>query len=293
MKRCESAIIANGGAGGLTYPGRRRRGLVSAVRAGYEMLRGGGSSLDAVERAVMMLEDAPVFNAGTGSCLNLEGRAEMDASIMTSDMRFGAVAAIERVRNPIRVARLVMEKTDHLLLGGPDAERFAVLMGIPEYDPVTAAARLTWKRRRRNLASKHFPKLGQLIDLYGTVGVVAIDRSGAIAVGTSTGGIHLRVPGRIGDTPVLGAGTYADRNGGVSATGHGEEIMRHLLAFRAVGLMARHSARDAGREIIAYATRRGCRCGLIGIDRRGGILCVNNTREMSWAFIRRGTLRTF
>ncbi|OGC39656.1 hypothetical protein A2Y85_03865 [candidate division WOR-3 bacterium RBG_13_43_14] len=293
MKRIDCVIIANGGAGGIGFANRRRQGLIKAVRVGYAMLRAGSSSLDAVERAVMILEDTPIFNAGTGSCLNLKGRAEMDASITTSDLRFGAVAAIENIRNPIRVARLIMEKTDHLLLGGAEAYRFARIMGIKHFNPITKEARRTWRRRRRKLNPKYFPKLENLIVRYGTVGVVVIDQNGMIAVGTSTGGISLRLPGRIGDTPVIGGGFYANRYGGATATGHGEEIMRHLLSFRAVSFMARYSAPVAARKIIEYATNRGCRCGLVGIDRRGGILCVNNTQAMSWAYIKNGRLKVF
>jgi beta-aspartyl-peptidase (threonine type) len=286
-------VIAHGGAGGLFFPQRRAWGLNQAVQRGYAILTGGGSSLDAVESAVCILEDVTIFNAGTGSTFGLTGEVEMDASIMTSKLEFGAVAAIKNVRNPIRVARLVMEKTDHMILGGEGAVRFARLLGIKYYDPKTREKRRMWQRVSRRPASDYFPSLKKWSEYYGTVGVVAIDRQGLICVGTSTGGISLHLPGRIGDTPVIGGGTYCDRNGGVSTTGHGEQIMKLLLAFRAVQYMERYPAPVAGRMALDYATRAGCRCGIVGLDKKGKILCVQNTKGMSWSQIRNGVLRSF
>jgi beta-aspartyl-peptidase (threonine type) len=293
MKKRDCVIIANGGAGGISYPARRRSGLIKAVSTGYGVLAQGGSSIDAVVQAVKILEDTSVFNAGTGSSFNLEGEVEMDAAIMTSERKFGAVGAIKHVRNPIQVARFVMERTDHLLLCGDNAVRFARCMHQPHYDPRTPEKRRIWEKRRQDLRSNHFSKLGDIADLYGTVGVVAVDSEGLICVGTSTGGITLRLPGRVGDTPLPGTGTYADTCGGVSATGHGEEIMRNMIAFRSVSLMARYGARTVGRKIMEYATDNGCQCGLVGIDRRGDVVCVYNTQAMSWCYIKKGRLRIF
>lgn len=287
------AIIAHGGAGGLLFPERRDRGLRRSVQDGYEILKAGGSSLDAVERAVARLEDCPVFNAGTGSVPGLSGTVEMDASIMTSRLEFGAVAAIRNVQNPIRVARLVMERTDHMVLAGDGAVRFARLMGIPFCDPRTPEKTLMWRRARLSLSSDYFPRLKQLAGQYGTVGVVAIDRRGRLCAGTSTGGMLLHLPGRIGDTPVIGGGTYCDAGGGVSATGHGEAIMKLLLAFRAVQLLQRYPAPVAGRMAIDLAAKNKCRCGLVGLDRRGRIMCAQNTRAMSWCYIKGGALKSF
>jgi len=287
------AIIANGGAGGINYPQRRKNGLIKAVSIGYGMLAQGASSIDVVEQAVIMLEDTTVFNAGRGSSLNLVGEAEMDAAITTSELRFGAVAAIKNVKNPIQVARLVMEHTDHLLLCGEGSMKFARLKGIKYYNPKTKEKRRLWRRKRKKFQSKYFTKLKELADRYGTIGVVAIDKNGLITVGTSTGGITLRLPGRVGDTPLIGTGTYADKNGGVSATGHGEEIMRYMLAFRTVSLMSHYPARTAGKVIIDYATKCGCQCGLIGVDKKGRILCVNNTKAMSWCYIKNGNMKMF
>lgn len=293
MKTRDCVIIANGGAGGISHAGRRRKGLIRAVSIGYGMLMQGSSSVDAVVQAVTILEDTPVFNAGTGSSFNFDGEVEMDAAIMTSERHFGAVGAITHVKNPIQTARYVMEKTDHLLLCGDNAVRFARYMHQPYYDPRTREKGRIWQRRRLDMKSDHFRKLRSLSDLYGTVGVVAIDSGGLICVGTSTGGITMRLPGRVGDTPVPGAGTYADARGGVSATGHGEEIMRNMIAFRAVTMMARYRARTVGERIMEYATDNGCGCGLVGIDRRGDIVCEYNTRAMSWCYIKKGRMQLF
>lgn len=287
------ALIAHGGAGGINYPHRRRTGLKKAVQTGYEILRQGGSSLDAVEKAAIVLEDTSIFNAGTGSYLNLAGDVEMDASIMTSELRFGAVGVIRDVRNPISVARMVMENTDHLLLCGENALRFARLMGVKYHNPKTKEKELIWKRKKQKRESTYFKKIVDFADHYGTIGVVAIDQKGMISVATSSGGINLRLPGRVGDTPIIGAGTYADPNAGVSTTGHGEEIMRQLLAFRAVTLMSKMSARQAGRKVLDHATKSGCRCGLIGISSRVEILFLSNTQAMSWCYIKNGTMRSF
>lgn len=286
-------IIANGGAGGISFPERREKGLRKAVGVGYKVLEGGGTSLEAVVRAVALLEDDPIFNAGTGSVLGLTGEVEMDASLMTSEGGFGAVAALQSVRHPIEVARLVLEKTDHILLAGEGALRFARLMGAKPHHPVTRERKALWRRSRKGLKSKYFQRLQELRGYYGTVGVVALDQEGRLAVGTSTGGISLHLPGRVGDTPILGAGTYCDPHGGVSTTGHGEAIMKNFLALRTVQFLARYPARVAARKAIDYATRQGCRCGLIGIDRKGGILCLDNTKGMSWCYIKDGTIKSF
>lgn len=289
----QPVIIAHGGAGGIFYPRRRDRGLRAAVKAGYDVLWQGGSCLAAVEETVARLENTPIFNAGTGSMPGLTGTVEMDASLMTSAGDFGAVAAIRDVQNPIRVARLVMEKTDHLLLSGEGAMRFARIMGIPFYKPLTPEKKLAWRRARKSLKNVYFPRLARLIEYYGTVGAVAIDRRGQICAGTSTGGILLHLPGRVGDTPVIGAGTYCDKNGGVSTTGHGEQIMKLLLAFRAVQYLKRCPAPTAGRLVIDFASKHQCRCGLIGLDAKGRIMCVENTKGMSWCYLKNGVLKSF
>jgi beta-aspartyl-peptidase (threonine type) len=212
---------------------------------------------------------------------------------MTSDLMFGAVGVIRDVKNPIKVARLIMERTDHLLLCGENAITFARLMGMKYYSPKTKEKERIWKRKKKKRASTYFKRINELIELYGTIGAVAIDQYGLIAVATSSGGINLRLPGRVGDTPIIGAGTYADKNGGVSATGHGEEIMRHLLAYRAVALMGKTTIKQAGERVMNYATKNSCKCGVIGISKNSEILCVNNTKAMSWSYIKNGRLSSF
>jgi beta-aspartyl-peptidase (threonine type) len=293
MKKNNCAIIAHGGAGGIGYALRRRNGLIEATSIGYGILAQGGSSLDAVEKAAMVLEDTTIFNAGTGSSYNLVGDVEMDASLMTSELHYGAVAAIRDVRYPIHIARLVMEKTDHLLLCGDGAVEFARLMGVKYYNPKTREKKRVWRNKRKQPTNSYFQRHKEITHLYGTIGVVALDMDGYIAAATSSGGITMRLPGRVGDTPVIGAGTYVDRNGGVSVTGHGEEIMRHMLAFRTVTLMAHYPAQTAGRQVINYATKAGCRCGIVGIDKLGRFLCCNNTNAMSWCSIKNGKLKIF
>jgi beta-aspartyl-peptidase (threonine type) len=293
MKKRTCAIVCHGGAGGINFPRRRANGLIKATSIGYGILTQGGSSLDAVQRAIEILEDTSIFNAGTGSSLNLAGVAEMDAALMTSDMRFGGVGAIADVKNPIAVARLVMDKTDHLLLCGDQALRFARIMHVPRYNPVTREKKRIWRRQRKTRGSRYFRKTKDLARHYGTVGAVAVDARGLISVATSSGGITLRLPGRVGDTPLIGTGTYADRHGGVSATGHGEQIMRHMIAYRAVSLMKRLSARDAASKTMEYARKHQCQCGLIGIDKHGSVVWAHNTRAMSWCSVKGGRLRLF
>jgi beta-aspartyl-peptidase (threonine type) len=293
MTRKICAIICHGGAGGISYPQRRANGLIKAASISYGILNRGGSSLDAVQRCVEILEDTSIFNAGTGSSLNIAGIAEMDAALMTSGMRFGAVGAITKVKNPIAVARLVMERTDHLLLCGDQARRFADIMRVPRYNPVTKEKKRIWLRQRKARGNRYFTKVKNFIAQYGTVGAVAIDTRGLISVATSSGGITLRLPGRVGDTPLIGTGTYADQHAGVSATGHGEQIMRHMIAYRAVSLMQRLSARAAARKTMEYAKKHQCACGLVGIDKHSSVVWAHNTTAMSWCSIKNGRLRLF
>jgi beta-aspartyl-peptidase (threonine type) len=228
------ALIVHGGAGAdpTDAPDELRDGIRAALAAGWRVLAGGGRGLDAVEAAVRVLEDAPRFNAGRGSVLTRAGTVETDASIMDGDqLRCGAVAAVSRIANPVTLARRVLEDGRHVLLAGEGALAFARMVGMPECDP----ASLVTERRRRELDAA-------TADLKGTVGAVALDRQGTIAAATSTGGVAGKLPGRVGDTPIIGAGTYADsRLGGVSCTGSGEAIIRVVLARRALEVL-----RDAG-----------------------------------------------
>ncbi|HET8578848.1 MAG TPA: isoaspartyl peptidase/L-asparaginase, partial [Methylomirabilota bacterium] len=226
------ALIVHGGAGADPVEGREelREGIREAVAAGWRPLSEGGSALDAVEAAVRALEDHPRFNAGRGSVLTSAGTVEMDASIMEGDgLRNGAVAAVVGVRNPISLARRILEDGRHSLFAGEGALEQAKAFGVALCDP----AGLITERQRKRLAAL----LADTVEA-GTVGAVALDRSGTIAAATSTGGMLGKLPGRVGDSALIGCGTYAESTlGGVSCTGHGEAIIRVALARRALEIL--------------------------------------------------------
>jgi L-asparaginase / beta-aspartyl-peptidase len=278
-------IAIHGGAGVLraARPGAPHRAVLrKALEAGYELLRGNASSLAAVAAAVVLLEDSPLFNAGRGSSYNSDGEIEMDASIMDgATLRAGAVAAVQRIRNPILAARAVMEKTRHVLLAGSGAERFARMQGLqleqPEY--FHTARRL--RALRKNLKNYH-----------GTVGAVALDTDGNLAAATSTGGYTGKMPGRVGDSPLIGAGNYADNRAcAVSGTGLGEAFIRaavgHDVCARMVYLDV--SLLTAARAALRNVAALGGDGGLIAVDRRGNVAMPFNSEGMFRACIdRRG-----
>lgn len=274
------AIAVHGGAGEVDPEDDAQAlqaGCLAAARAGYALLARGGSALDAVEAAARVLEDNPLYNAGTGSVLNAEGAAEMDASLMEGDgQRAGAVAAVQGIPNPIRLARAVMDRTPHVLLVGEGAHRLAAEAGVPTCDPqrlVTPRARERWQRSQ---APKH-----------GTIGVVAIDSAGTVAAATSTGGTGGKRPGRVGDSPLIGSGTYADnRTGAASCTGHGEGIIRAVLAKTACDLLREgHPPHPAAALALRELARLQADGGLILIDRAGRVGFAFNTERMSRAWI--------
>ena len=199
--------------------------------------------MDAVEAAVVILEDDPVFNAGTGAGLNRDGNVQLDAILMDGiTLKAGAVAAVERIRNPIRLARLILEKSPHILLAAAGAEQFATENGIPLCAPadlVTEAARLAWRKCVQQVPpAQDFTDFG-----HGTVGAVALDSAGNLAAGTSTGGTPCKYPGRVGDSPLIGCGCYVDAGaGGVSCTGHGEGIMKIVMAKMTIELLRNPAA---------------------------------------------------
>lgn len=204
----------------------------AAGARGLAILRRGGSAADAVVEAIAVLEDDPRLNAGTGSRMRIDGRIQMDAALMRSDLQAGCVAAIEAVRNPIRVARAVLD-TPHILLVGPDATAFARSTGHTPYDPATPEARRRLEDSLARIRSGRLPRYARKwkgVALHDTVGAVARDRHGRFAAGTSTGGTAFMLPGRVGDSPIVGAGLYAGPHGAVSATGIGEEILRRVLS---------------------------------------------------------------
>ena len=266
------SIIVHGGAGPIKDDSlaARLEGCKAAALAGWAILQQGGAALDAVEAAVVGLEDNTLFNAGTGSTLNSLGKIEMDAAIMEGhSLRAGAVAAVSGVRNPIKLARRILEDGRHIMLAGEGALLFARQIGFPECAPES----LIVESEKKRWQSKH-----------GTVGAVAFDSAGRLAVATSTGGIFNKLPGRVGDSPLIGCGTYADDYGAASCTGQGEAIMRLVLAKSAVDFL--HEADDieaqtAARMAIAHLEERlQSTGGIILIDRSGKIGYARSTSHM-------------
>jgi beta-aspartyl-peptidase (threonine type) len=252
-----------------------------------------GSALDAVEKAVVSMEDNPLFNAGKGSALNLLGKIETDAAIMDGrTLRGGGVALLKNVKNPIRVARIVMEKTDHVLIAGEAARIIAISYGVPRADLRVPRRVNDWKiglRRLRNgrpshLSHTHREIIEHFTRTSDTVGALALDREGNLAAADSTGGVSLKLPGRIGDSPILGAGLYADNeSGAATATGIGEQAMRLVISKRACDLMSRDNAPSAAVKTIRYATRKlGAGTGLIALDWKGRFGVAHNTRNLPW-----------
>ena len=265
------AIIVHGGAGPIKDDSLAARldGCKAAALAGWKVLQQSGSALDAAEAAVVVLEDNPLFNAGTGSTLNCLGRVEMDAAIMDGhSLRAGSVAAVSGIKNPIKLARRVMDDGRHVFFAGEGALLFAREIGFPECAPqslIVESARKRWE-------TKH-----------GTVGAVTFDTEGKLAVATSTGGIFDKLPGRVGDSPLIGCGTYADEYGAASCTGHGEAIIRTLLAKRAVGFLqeGRDAQSAAQMAIKCLEDRRiASSGGVILIDRNGNIGYARSTTHM-------------
>lgn len=277
------AVVVHGGAGDVS-PDRlddHRSGCRRAVEAAVALLRAGGSALDAAQRAVEVLEDDPRFNAGTGACLDETGSVALDASIMEGrTLRAGAVAALPPFKNPIAIARAVLEDGRHVLYACEGAAAFAKRHGFePASDAalVTELARTKWEQVRRGV--------GEASWAGGTVGAVARDASGLIVAATSTGGTTNKRAGRVGDTPIVGAGTYAeDEAGGASATGQGEGILRTCLTRHAVDLLrAGATAEEAARRAVAHMQAKVAMTGgIILVDARGGIGLARTTSTMSW-----------
>lgn len=265
-----AAIVVHGGAGHWDAGDRvlAVAGVARAAGIGWRVLAAGGSALEAVTEAVAALEDDPVFNAGTGSVLNAEGAVEMDASVMDGEsLASGGVACIRRVRNPVRVARRVMQATDCVLLAGPGATAFARAQGFAEHDPGLPRA----ARRGRG---------------GGTVGAVALDDAGRLAAATSTGGREGKPAGRVGDSPIPGAGNYADAHAAVSATGWGEMMLRYVTAKDVAGRIARGATAEAAvrAALDDMARRFGEPIGAIALDARGGFGVVHGTAAMPHAW---------
>jgi beta-aspartyl-peptidase (threonine type) len=271
------ALVVHGGAGADPAEGREelRAGMQEAAAAGWAMLSGGGSALDAVEAAVRALEDHPRFNAGRGSVLTTAGTVEMDASIMEGNaLRNGAVAGVTALRHPISLARRLLEDGRHSLFVGAGAMGRARELGLPSCDP----AELITERQRNRLRAIQA----------GTVGAVALDRHGVIAAGTSTGGTAGKLPGRVGDSALIGCGTYAESTlGGVSCTGDGEAIIRVVLARRTLEILRAvddpdHACQIALEVLVDEGRGQG---GLILVDWKGRLGWAHSTPLMPVAWM--------
>jgi beta-aspartyl-peptidase (threonine type) len=278
-------VLVHGGAGDLPEAAREAhaKGCRTAAEAGAACLRAGGDALAAAEAAVRVLEDDPRFNAGTGACLTEDGTMELDASIMEgTTLRAGAVCALPPFKNPIVIARKVLDDGRHVLYAADGAVRFAKEQGfapVTDGSMITEAVRVRFEELRdRRASAQGFAG--------GTVGAVVRDARGRLAAATSTGGMFMKRAGRVGDSPILGAGTYADDAAGAcSNTGHGESMMRLCLAKTAIEWMRTGmAAEDAARAAITLmAARTNGTGGMILVDPRGNLGWARNTKTMSWA----------
>lgn len=298
------ALVVHGGAGGMKPENlseeretELRAQLAEALAAGYALLKGGGTALDAVELTIRELEDSPLFNAGKGAVFTARGKNELDASIMSgATMQAGAVAGVTTIKNPISAARAVLEKTEHVLLAGPAANAFAASVGLDTVDPEYFFTERRWEalqerieRENQRAGENNADSPGTRSDEYfGTVGAVALDSTGAIAAGTSTGGMTYKRHGRVGDSPIVGAGTYANPSCGISATGHGEFFIRHAVAFdicarmRYLNLSVMESATSVVNGTLMEVGGEG---GVIAMDSAGNHALVFNTSAMSRGWI--------
>lgn len=295
------AIIIHGGAGTIergmldAKTERAVRGdLQAALDAGYALMRDGGSALEAVEIAVTILEDSPFFNAGRGAVMTSEGKHELDASVMDGSTKdAGAVAGVTRIKNPVKAAVAVMHHSPHVMLSGPGAEAFAREKGLEEVsNAYFTVPRIKKRFTELNKAEGHLPPEEKEFSKFGTVGAVAIDASGNIAAATSTGGMMNKRYGRIGDSPLIGAGTYAlDATCGVSATGHGEYFIRLGVAKDISDQMeyaGKTLAQSAEHTIHKKLHDLGGTGGIIALDSEGNHVAVFNTAGMYRGFRNEG-----
>jgi len=287
-------IVIHGGAGALE-PGRYtpeeeiayKAKLTEALDAGYAVLENGGAALDAIEIAIIIMEDSPLFNAGKGAVFTREGKNELDASIMDGETRnAGAIAGVTRIKNPILLARAVMEKSEHVMFARDGAEKFAKEQNLEFVPKKYFHTENRWNSYKRALKAEKEQKQGALpADFkYGTVGAVALDSKGNLAAGTSTGGMTLKRYGRVGDAPILGAGTFADNNScAVSSTGHGEYFMRLTIA-RDICAQVEYggaSVEAAANDVIHTRLQDlGGDGGVIVLDAHGASAMVFNTAGM-------------
>lgn len=291
----KTALVIHGGAGTILRSEMSdeleieyRNGLEAALKAGWGVLSSGGSSLDAVESAVVSLENFPLFNAGRGAVFTHEGKNEMDAAIMDgSSLSAGAVAFIKNIKNPIKAARLVMERTQHVLLAGEGANIFAAEMQLETAPDEYFFTENRWQQLQDAIKSGRI-QLDHAEKPMGTVGAVACDEKGRLAAATSTGGMTNKQFGRIGDSPLIGLGTYADETCAVSCTGHGEYFMLGVSAYDVAARMKYKniSVDDAARETITRQTEIGGDGGLIAVDAEGNVSLPFNSDGMYRGYVR-------
>jgi len=295
-------MVVHGGAGTwqLERSQQAIEGVERAAETGFEILKNGGSALDSVTEAVAVMEDDGAFNAGCGSALNLEKSIEMEASIMDGKtLQAGATGLLEDIRNPVRLARVVMEKTDHVFVVGEGAEKLAKMFDLKKRNPMTDLRLKYYEGQLKSLldGKSELPKLTAMVkarpELFQleTVGAVALDKEENVAAATSTGGFPLKLPGRIGDSPSIGCGTYADNEAGAcSTTGVGEIAMRLVLAKTVCNYMENgKTAQQAVEQAIKLVNRRIANTykdiGLITVDVQGRIGAAHNSANLCWAYM--------
>jgi len=289
-------LVIHGGAGNITRANlppdkvtQYETKLTEVLRHGDSILKTGGTSLDAVEACVRMMEDCPLFNAGKGAVFNAEGKNEMDAAIMDGKTGLaGAVAGVTTIRNPITAARAVMEKSNHVMLAGKGAETFAMEQGLEIVEPSYFFTQARWDSYLK--AKTKADSISELDKKHGTVGCVAVDKYGNLAAATSTGGMMMKKFGRVGDTPVIGAGNYADNSTcAVSATGHGEFFIRNVVAYDIAALMKYKGlslAKAANQVVLVKLKGQGGDGGIIAVDKKGNIAMPFNTTGMFRGYIK-------
>ncbi len=284
-------LLIHGGAGDYSTMtadqlAGRRDAMVRAMNKGYRVLSRGGLSMDAVEATIRELEDSGLFDAGRGAYYTRDGVPELDAAIMDGKtLRAGSVASVQHIANPIHLARLVMEKTPHVLLVGTGAEEFAKSQGIELVSPYYFYTEREWQRYLKLKSAEQ-----EKDDIHGTVGAVALDQAGNLAAGTSTGGTELKMPGRVGDSPIIGAGTYANNEScAVSGTGVGEFFMRNIVAadicqrVRYLHVPLQQAADDVVMKELVDIKGEG---GVIALDPQGHVAMPFNTTGMMTAIVR-------
>ncbi len=275
-----------------------KSGCERALHAGWAVLSAGGCALDAVEAAVIVLEDDPVFDAGYGSHLNRDGHVECDAIVMEgATLRAGAAAGLHRIKNPVRLARKILENSPHMMMIAEGAERFAKEQGLHLCKPEELVSEAEWEAWMKCKQDKHAASHHRGHE-QGTVGAVALDSQGRLFAATSTGGTCCKLPGRVGDSPLIGCGCYADSElGGVSCTGYGEAIMKIVMAKTAADFLRRpdegaapeNNAMRAARESIELLSRRThATGGLILLDRDGIPGFAHSTPRMAYGYVAEG-----